>query len=244
VHTPDQASLVAAMCPGEECWVGLQRSYSSPLWEWVDGTDANYAPWGLGEPSSIAADATVVLTAGTIPGLRVLSSGGVVERSGVCLRDGALNSGKWWLTKVDEDKLLRPWGIAVAPDGARAVVSDAASNKIFVLEIETGEVHVLAGQRAAGTDDGVGPEARFWRPRGVAFAPDGRTVYVADSANHLIRAVSYPEGVVTTFAGKVRQGDGRQGVRGGALALGWVSWSGTKVAMFSEPHDVAVSPEP
>jgi len=122
-------------------------------------------------------------------------------------------------------------------------VSDAAGNKLFLMEVETGAMQVLAGQRVGGTDDGTGTAARFWRPRGVAFAPDGRTVYVADSANHLIRSVSYPEGVVTTLAGKVRLGIGVPGVGDGAMALGWVSWSGTRVAMFSEPHDVAVSPD-
>jgi DNA-binding beta-propeller fold protein YncE len=165
------------------------------------------------------------------------------HRFGVCLRDDALNAGKWWLTKLDEDTPVRPWGAALAPDGKRAVVSDAAGNKLFVMEVATGDVRVLAGQRVAGTDDGAGTAARFWSPRGVAFAPDGRTVYVADSENHLIRAVSYPEGVVTTLAGKVRLGVGRKGVRDGSMALGWISWSGTRVAMFSEPHDVAVSPD-
>ena len=64
-------------------------------------------------------------------------------------------------------------------------------------------------------------------------------MYVADSANHLIRAVSYPEGVVTTLAGKVRLGVGRAGLDDG----GTVASNGTRVAMFSEPHDVAVSPD-
>ena len=73
----------------------------------------------------------------------------------------------------------------------------------------------------------------------MAFAPDGRSVYVADSANHLIRSVSYPEGVVTTLAGKVRLGIGRAGLDDG----GTVAANETRVAMFSEPHDVAVSPD-
>ena len=70
--------------------------------------------------------------------------------------------------------LLRPWGAAVAPDGKRAVVSDMGFHQLFVVEVATGERRELAGQRASGADDGEGTEARFWRPRGVAFAPDGR----------------------------------------------------------------------
>ena len=113
-------------------------------------------------------------------------------------------------------------------------MSDAASNALFVLDIQSGAVSVLAGQRVSGVADGTGGDARFFRPRGVAFSPDGGTVYVADSANHVVRAVSYPEGVVTTLAGRVWLGIGRRGLNDGAV----------KTAQFSEPHDVAVNLEP
>ena len=56
------------------------------------------------------------------------------------------------------------------------------------------------GAGLAGSQDGLGPAARFNAPRGLAAAPDG-SVYVADSGNHTIRRIT-PDGVVTTVAGE------------------------------------------
>ena len=58
----------------------------------------------------------------------------------------------------------------------------------------------LAGQVGTnGSANGTGSNAQFNQPGGVAVDGTG-TVYVADSANHTIRAIS-PDGVVTTLAG-------------------------------------------
>ena len=59
----------------------------------------------------------------------------------------------------------------------------------------------LAGQR--GANDGKGPDARFWFPRGIAVDASG-TLYVSDTGNDLIRKVT-SEGEVTTLAGIPRQ---------------------------------------
>src|SRR5208283_333227 len=52
---------------------------------------------------------------------------------------------------------------------------------------------------SAGVADGTGNAARFFSPNGVAVDNTGN-VYVADSANHIIRKMT-PAGVVTTLAG-------------------------------------------
>ena len=46
-----------------------------------------------------------------------------------------------------------------------------------------------AGGVASGSVDGVGSAARFYGPSGVSVDSVGN-VYVADSSNHLIRAIS------------------------------------------------------
>jgi hypothetical protein len=47
--------------------------------------------------------------------------------------------------------------------------------------------------------DGIGQQARFFTPTGMALAPDG-SLYVADANNHKIKKIT-PAGVVTTIAG-------------------------------------------
>lgn len=62
----------------------------------------------------------------------------------------------------------------------------------------------FAGQAGgSGSNDGLGTAARFNRPVGIAKDPSG-ALYVADSANHVIRKIT-PAGLVTTFAGSPGQ---------------------------------------
>lgn len=73
---------------------------------------------------------------------------------------------------------------------------DSASNEA----VPTGTLSLLTGNTTgAGNFDGVGTEASFYQPRGVAVSDDG-TLYVADAFNNKIREIS-PTGVVTTLAG-------------------------------------------
>lgn len=62
----------------------------------------------------------------------------------------------------------------------------------------------LAGTAGeTGYVDAQGASARFVNPIGTTVAPDG-TIYIADSANHIIRRIT-PDGTVSTFAGLVGQ---------------------------------------
>lgn len=62
-----------------------------------------------------------------------------------------------------------------------------------------GRVRTLAGGAGRGFRDGVGSDALFDRPQGVAVAQNG-SVFVADTFNHAVRRVD-PDGTVTTVAG-------------------------------------------
>jgi hypothetical protein len=48
------------------------------------------------------------------------------------------------------------------------------------------------GGAANGFVDGVGPGAFFFYPVDTAMSPDGGTLYVLDSGNHIIRTVALP----------------------------------------------------
>lgn len=76
-----------------------------------------------------------------------------------------------------------------------------------------------------GYVDGTSAAAQFNYPHDIALDASG-TMYVADTSNNRIRAIS-PAGVVTTFAGS--------GVAGGADGTG-------TAAEFNSPHSIAINP--
>jgi streptogramin lyase len=85
------------------------------------------------------------------------------------------------------------------------------------------DVFSLAGDGQGGYLDGLGTQARFNEPAGVALDGAG-AIYAADQFNHMVRKVT-PGGDVSTIAGN-GQGDYRDGAPG--------------QAMFNDPQDVAV----
>lgn len=90
------------------------------------------------------------------------------------------------------------------PDGAvfnshnNLFISDQSNHKIRKISPE-GIVSTFAGTGAVGAEDGIGSNASFYYPAGMAVdALDN--VYVADYGNNKIRKIT-PEGIVSTFAG-------------------------------------------
>ena len=93
---------------------------------------------------------------------------------------------------VNEDTrgiLKNPWGVAVGrgPLAGRAVVADTGNNRITLVD-EAGLFTPIAGTGTKGFLDGLGTEAQFQFPAGVAVDAQGR-IFVADSSNHRIRVV-------------------------------------------------------
>ncbi|MEB3223685.1 MAG: hypothetical protein VKS61_16545 [Candidatus Sericytochromatia bacterium] len=78
-----------------------------------------------------------------------------------------------------------PTGLVVGRDGA-IYVTDSGNHRLRRIGPD-GQVTTVAGSEA-GAADGVGAEARFHHPRGIALAPDG-SLLVADRMNHAIRVV-------------------------------------------------------
>ena len=80
--------------------------------------------------------------------------------------------------------LVRPVGISISPTGELYITDDRGR----IMEITPhGGTRTLAGS-TPGFHDGVGGEARFRHPSGIAFAGPGRLI-VADAGNALVRLV-------------------------------------------------------
>ena len=97
-----------------------------------------------------------------------------------------------------------------------------------LVEAQHGDVAVstLAGSGSQGAVDATGISASFNRPIGCTLAEDDATLYVADEANHKIRAVHMATGAVSTLAG--------------SGSVGAVDAIGTS-ASFNAPHYLALS---
>jgi len=100
--------------------------------------------------------------------------------------------------------LLGGYGVMTASND-HIYFSDGAYNILRRIDMETGMVETIAGDSVNGNagyqDDPMGYKARF---AGIeALTTDGRTLWVADSGNHVIRAVDLEDSnfPVTTVAG-------------------------------------------
>jgi sugar lactone lactonase YvrE len=94
----------------------------------------------------------------------------------------------------------------IAFDGDRNFfISDFSGDTIRKLDLATGEVTTLAGKPGqCGLAEGVGADAQFCGPSGLAFYD--HHLYVADKNNQAIREVAVDTGMVTTVAGGARTG--------------------------------------
>ena len=95
-----------------------------------------------------------------------------------------------------------PHGMSL-DDAARLLyVSDQQNNLLRVVNLASNATATLAGGGGgvlSGMTNGVGTNARFSSPFGVAVA--NGTLYVADSGNSCVRAVALATKTVSTFAG-------------------------------------------
>lgn len=94
-------------------------------------------------------------------------------------------------------KFYNPYGISLGPDGV-AYVADAGNHLIRAVSA-VGNVTTVAGRAVNGSADGVGSNAQFNGPSGIAVDAAGY-IYVADTGNHAIRTIA-PDYTVTTLAG-------------------------------------------
>lgn len=132
-------------------------------------------------------------------------------------------------------------GVAMDPVSGRIFLTETTNHRLWVVtpvdpgDAMTWTIAPLAGSAGLeGHADGAPLAAAFRSPSGLAVDVDARVLYVADTGNHVIRALSIDGGggatSVTTVAG-VPESLGNSGDGGPASA-----------ARFYRPQAVAVGP--
>ena len=102
---------------------------------------------------------------------------------------------------ADEAAFAQPSGLAIG-DGT-LFVADSESNIIRAIALPPlNDVRTLAGGDLFefGDQDGVGDDARFQHPLGIARS--GARLFIADTYNHRIRILTVADRKVRTFSGK------------------------------------------
>jgi sugar lactone lactonase YvrE len=109
--------------------------------------------------------------------------------------------------------LLRYPSKLLAYTGDRLYVADTGNHRLLEVQLSidglAGEIVRVFGTGEPGLRDGPVRQAQLHTPRGMALR--GSTLYVADSENHVVRAVDLVHEQVKTVAGTGQKGVGRRG---------------------------------
>ncbi len=121
---------------------------------------------------------------------------------------------------LDLRSLLFPGKVLADGADSRLFIADTNHNRILICGFD-GAVQDVAGSCEHGLEDGSFEEARFHRPQGMALRDN--VLYVADTANHAVRALHLAARRVATFGGNGIQGDFRTmtGGEGTPLSSPW-----------------------
>jgi streptogramin lyase len=171
----------------------------------------------FGDPAALVADAggNLFIADSQNHVIRKISTNGLVSTFAGQGGAPGSNDGSGLQARFDT-----PSGIAIAPNGD-FYVSDTGNHTVRKITT-AGAVTTVAGLAGqSGFTNGLRTAARFNSPLGVTVAADG-TIYLADSGNHLIRAIA-PGGTVTTLAGRADNWGSQDGLGEAARFNGPVS---------------------
>jgi DNA-binding beta-propeller fold protein YncE len=104
--------------------------------------------------------------------------------------------------KVGDLPLAFPGKVLADPNSDRLFIADSNHNRLVVSKLDGTFIETI-GTGATGAEDGPIDKATFYRPQGLALGGD--LLYVADTSNHLIRAVNLKARTVETIAGTGKQ---------------------------------------
>jgi DNA-binding beta-propeller fold protein YncE len=102
--------------------------------------------------------------------------------------------------------LSYPGKVLADAQSGRLYIADSGNNRVIVSTLG-GELLQAIGTGREGFADGAPEESTFRQPQGLALSDDGKTLYVADTRNHAVRAVDTVSFETTTIAGTGQQLD-------------------------------------
>lgn len=116
--------------------------------------------------------------------------------------------------RSDDGQVTMPEPLEIAINRDGTLVGGNPRRQIIQAFSKDGKVRVVAGADGQkGYRDGMADQARFHTPGAVAVDPVDGAIYVSDQGNRVIRRVG-PDGMVSTFAGRVGEAGDRDGPRG------------------------------
>jgi sugar lactone lactonase YvrE len=150
------------------------------------------------EPTALAIDASGNIYVADYGNnlIREVSANGVVTTIAGSGIQGTLNS------KAANATFNGPTGLCLDANG-NIYIADNNNNQIRM--ISAGNVTTVAGSDSIGAMDGIGANAYFFGPTGIACDAGGN-LYVTDAGNNLIRKVIPSTGQVSTVAGNANPG--------------------------------------
>jgi sugar lactone lactonase YvrE len=125
--------------------------------------------------------------------------------------------------KLENTSFFMSSGLAI-DSNSNVYIADTLHNVIRKITPDGLETNLAGAYNKKGSSDGIGSEAKFNGPNGIAISGDG-TIYVTDTGNNLIRKIS-PDGSVKTIAGKV----GKAGSKNGSVSE----------ALFNIPRGIGI----
>ncbi|MBI1822748.1 MAG: hypothetical protein HY200_10490 [Nitrospirae bacterium] len=134
------------------------------------------------------------------------------------------------IDETGQDARFRaPHGLTIDHQGTTLYLCDSGNHTIRKIDLANRRVSTLAGKPGYfGLENGAGHSARFNEPSGITIDPTDVWLYIADTANHMIRKIEISTGSVTTIAG-------RPGY------LGFQNGIGEK-ARFDHPAGITIDP--
>jgi sugar lactone lactonase YvrE len=110
-----------------------------------------------------------------------------------------------------EGPLLAPFGVDFTPDG-RMIIVELEGGRIHEFDPATGRLATIAGDGSKGYegDGDRASRAVFNGMHNVAVEGE-KSIYVADSWNHVVRAIDQETGIIRTVAGTGQAGFGGDG---------------------------------
>lgn len=103
------------------------------------------------------------------------------------------------LDDLSPTPLLFPGAVHVDAENNRLFIADTGNNRIVITRLDNYEVQQIIGTGSEGLVDGDYTIATFNKPHGMTLVDN--ILYVADTNNHVIRAIDLDSGTVSTVAG-------------------------------------------